>query len=130
MKSSPLTRRLVSCLVLPLALLLPRAVHAQQDAGTRDAGSVYDVPDASVGGGGADRDNPEGDDSTGRPGGACRSGNDCAARFSCTQGVCRYTGIRQADRVGCLLGPEDSLAVVGLGLGLALAARRRGGGKP
>nr|AYM53726.1 hypothetical protein [Archangium gephyra] len=125
MKSSHPTRRIVSCLALSLALLVPLAVHAQQDAGTRDAGSVYDVPDASVGGGGADRDNPEGDDSTGRPGGACRSGNDCAARFSCTQGMCRYTGIRQADRVGCLLGPEDSLAVVGLGLGLVLAARRR-----
>ncbi|WP_375768163.1 hypothetical protein NR798_41860 [Archangium gephyra] len=127
MKSAHLTRLIVSRLVLPLALLLPLAVHAQQDAGTRDAGSVYDVPDASVGGGGADRDNPEGDDSTGRPGGACRSGNDCAARFSCTQGVCRYTGIRQADRVGCLLGPEDSLAVVGLGLVLAVWRRGREG---
>lgn len=37
---------------------------------------------------------------------------------------CRYTGIRQAERVGCLLGPEDTLAVVGLGR--AVAARRRG----
>jgi hypothetical protein len=127
MKSPHLSRRLLSCLVLPLALLLPLAVHAQQDAGTRDAGSVYDVPDASVGGGGADRDNEEGED--GRPGGTCRSGNDCPARFSCTQGLCRYTGIRQADRVGCLLGPEDTVAVVGLGLGLVVAARRRREGR-
>ncbi|MCY1082114.1 MXAN_6627.5 family MYXO-CTERM protein [Archangium lansingense] len=123
MKSSHLTRRIVSCLGLTLALLLPLAVHAQ-DAGTRDAGSVYDVPDASVGSGGADRDNEENED--GRPGGACRSSHECPSRFSCTQGACRYTGIRQAERVGCLLGPEDSLAVVGLGLGLVVAARRRG----
>jgi hypothetical protein len=122
MKSSHLTRRIVSCLALTLALLLPLAVQAQ-DAGTPDAGSVYDVPDASVGNGGADRDNEEAED--GRPGGACRGNTDCPARFSCTQGACRYTGIRQAERVGCLLGPEDSLAVVGLGLGL-LVARRRG----
>jgi hypothetical protein len=122
MKFPHLTRCILSRLVLPLALLLPLAVLAQEDAGTRDAGSVYDVPDASVGSGGADRDNEENED--GRPGGACRTGTDCPARFSCTQGMCRYTGIRQADRVGCLLGPEDTLAVVGLGL--ALAAWRRG----
>ncbi len=122
MKSSHLTRRIMSCLALGLALLLPLAVRAQ-DAGTRDAGSVYDVPDASVGSGGADRDNEESED--GRPGGACRSSTECPSRFSCTQGTCRYTGIRQAERVGCLLGPQDSLAVVGLGLGLAVAARRR-----
>lgn len=121
MKSPHLTRRTVSCLALTLALLLPLAVHAQ-DAGTPDAGSVYDVPDASVGSGGADRDNEEWED--GRPGGACRNSHECPARFSCTQGACRYTGIRQAERVGCLLGPEDTLAVVGLGL--LVAARRRG----
>jgi hypothetical protein len=110
-------------LALALTLLLPLASRAQ-DAGVPDGGSVYDIPDASVGGGGADRDNPEGDDTTGRPGGSCRSGSDCAARFSCSQGRCRYTGIRQAERVGCLLGPEDTLAVVALGL--VVAARRRG----
>jgi hypothetical protein len=122
MKSPHLTRRIVSCLALTLALGLPLAVRAQ-DAGTPDAGSVYDVPDASVGSGGADRDNEEADE--GRPGGSCRGSNDCPARFSCTQGLCRYTGIRQAERVGCLLGPEDTVAVVGLGLGLVVAARRR-----
>jgi hypothetical protein len=123
MKTSASSLRLLSCLALTLSLLLPLAGRAQ-DAGTPDAGSVYDVPDASVGTGGADRDNPEGDDTAGRPGGTCRSSGECAARFSCTQGHCRYTGIRQAERVGCLLGPEDSLAVVGLGL--VVAARRRG----
>jgi hypothetical protein len=109
-------------LVLTLALLLPLVGQAR-DGGSPDSGSVYDLPDASVGNGGADRDNPEGEDTTGRPGGACRSNHDCAARFSCSQGLCRYTGIRQAERVGCLLGPEDTLAVVGLGV--VVAARRR-----
>jgi hypothetical protein len=121
MKPPTALRSLFPRLALTLTLLLPLASRAQ-DAGLQDAGSVYDIPDASVGGGGADRDNPEGDDSTGRPGGTCRSGADCAARFSCSQGQCRYTGIRQAERVGCLLGPEDTLAVVALGL--VLAARR------
>jgi hypothetical protein len=123
MKAFLPTRHLLSRFALALSLMLPLAAWAQ-DAGVPDAGSVYDIPDASVGSGGADRDNPEGDDGTGRPGGACRSGSDCAARFSCSQGQCRYTGIRQAERVGCLLGPEDTLAVVGLGL--VVAARRRG----
>ena len=123
MKDSPPTRCTLSRLALALTLLLPLAARAQ-DAGLQDGGSVYDLPDASVGSGGADRDNPEGDDTTGRPGGTCHSGADCAARFSCSQGRCRYTGIRQAERVGCLLGPEDTLAVVGLGL--VVAARRRG----
>jgi hypothetical protein len=123
MKASTPTRSTLSRLALALALLLPLAGRAQ-DAGLPDGGSVYDLPDASVGSGGADRDNPEGNDSEGRPGGACRSGADCAARFSCTQGQCRYTGVRQAERVGCLLGPEDTLAVVALGV--VVAARRRG----
>lgn len=123
MKTPYPTRHRLSCLALTLGVLVAAAARAQ-DAGSPDAGSLYDIPDASVGTGGADRDNPEGEDSAGRPGGACRSNGDCAARFSCSQGVCRYTGIRQAERVGCLLGPEDTLAVVGLGL--VVAARRRG----
>jgi hypothetical protein len=123
MKAPAPARCVLTRLALTLALLLPLAGRAQ-DAGVPDGGALYDFPDASVGGGGADRDNPEGEDSEGRPGGTCRSSAECAARFSCTQGQCRYTGIRQAERVGCLLGPEDSLAVVALGL--VMAARRRG----
>jgi hypothetical protein len=123
MKAPPLPRGLLTCLALTLTVLLPLAGRAQ-DAGPPEGGGLYDLPDASVGTGGADRDNPEGEDSTGRPGGSCRSSAECAARFSCTQGQCRYTGIRQAERVGCLLGPEDTLAVVALGL--VVAARRRG----
>ena len=123
MKAPSPARCVLTRLALTLALLLPLAGRAQ-DAGVPDGGSLYDLPDASVGGGGADRDNPEGEDSAGRPGGTCRSSAECATRFSCTQGQCRYTGIRQAERVGCLLGPEDTLAVVALGL--VVAVRRRG----
>lgn len=123
MKNLPPTSRLLPRLALVLALAVPVLASAQGDGGIPDAGSIYDIPDASVGGGGADQDNPEGDDTIG-PGGSCRTSGDCAARFSCSQGLCRYTGIRQAERVGCLLGPADTLAVVGLGL--VVAARRRG----
>ena len=123
MKTPRSPRRTWPLLALSLVLLLP-LVGLAQDAGSGDGGSVYDIPDASVGTGGADRDNPEGDDSAGRPGGTCRGSGDCAARFSCLEGRCRYTGIRQAERVGCLLGPADTLAVVGLGL--VVLARRRG----
>lgn len=121
MKVPTSARCVLTRLALTLALLLPLAGGAQ-DAGVADGGVLYDLPDASVDTGGADRDNPEGEDSTGRPGGTCRSSAECATRFSCTQGQCRYTGIRQAERVGCLLGPEDTLAVVALGL--VVAARR------
>lgn len=116
----------LSCVVLIPCLLVPLQVRAQ-DAGTPDSGSLYDVPDASVGSGGADQDNPEADDTAGQTGGACRSSTECASRFSCTQGQCRYTGIREADRVGCLLTPDDSLAMAGLGL--VLVAGKRGQGK-
>jgi hypothetical protein len=126
MKAFSPTRHMLSRLALTLTLFLPLATWAQ-DAGTRDGGSVYDIPDASAGSGGADRDNPEGDDTTGRGGGSCRSSAECATRFSCSQGQCRYTGIRQAERVGCLLGPEDTLAVVGLGVVVAARRRRREG---
>ena len=105
----------------PLCLmlwLLPLASRAQ------DGGVLDHVPDASVGGGGADRDNEETEGGVGQPGGVCLTGRDCAARFGCVEGRCRYVGVRQAERVGCLLGPEDTLAVVGLGLVLVLRHRR------
>ena len=132
MKVAPLSRALVLCQVLAWCLLLPLTVRAQDagvsgDGGGVDAGGVFQLPDGSVGSGGADRDNPEGEDDTGRPGGSCRGNLDCPTRFSCSQGACRYSGIREAERVGCLLGPENTLGLVGLGL--VLATRRRGGGR-
>ena len=117
-------------LLVPCLLLVPLAARAQdagvRDAGAADSGSLYDVPDASAGSGGADRDNPEGDDTTGQPGGACRSSTECAVRFTCVQGLCQYTGIREAERVGCLLAPDDSLAMAGLGLVLLMGRRGQG----
>lgn len=114
-------RRLLLSLSLALLPLASRAgedptlaTFAEQQDGGEDGG--VEVPDASVGNGGADRDNPEGDDHTGRVVTACRSSQDCSPRFSCTEGTCRYTGIRQAERVGCMLGPEAALVVMGLTL--------------
>jgi len=112
MKHSTFPRRLLPCLALALSLLAPHVGRAQ-DGGTYP-------PDASVGG--EVPNLPEDEDNVGRPGGACRSTSDCTARFSCSQGTCRYTGIREAERVGCLFGPADTLAMVGVGL---VVARRR-----
>jgi hypothetical protein len=116
MKPVSPARLLMLCLVP--AALLALSVRAE------DGGVLEQVPDASVGEGGADRDNPEGEDGVG-PGGTCRSSRDCAARFGCVEGRCRYVGVRQAERAGCLLGPEDGLAVAGLALGVAALGRRR-----
>jgi hypothetical protein len=121
MKHSLPSRHLLPCLVLSLGLLTSVGARAQEEL--PDAG--YYPPDAS--GGGEQPSNPEGDDDddgVGRPAGACRSTSDCSPRFSCSQGKCRYTGIREAERVGCLFGPADTLAVVGLGL--VVARWRRG----
>ncbi|XXF77326.1 hypothetical protein P2318_30385 [Myxococcaceae bacterium GXIMD 01537] len=109
-------RRLLLCAGL---LLLPLASLAQEDAllpAALEDGGTADAPDGSVGNGGADRDNEEGDDHTGRVVTSCRSSRDCSPRFSCDKGTCRYTGVRQAERVGCLLGPEAALVLVGLTL--------------
>jgi hypothetical protein len=107
-------------LLTPLAGLAqaPDAVSAfQEDGGTG-------VPDGgSLGNGGADRDNEEGDDHTGRVVTSCRSSSDCSPRFTCSDGTCRYTGIREAERVGCMLGPQATLVI--LGLTLAAAHRRK-----
>jgi len=103
-----------------LGLGAPFVAHAQ--LGGDEDGGISASPDASVGEGGADRDNPEGEDGVGRVVVNCRSSSDCSPRFSCTQGKCRYSGIREAERVGCLGGTEAAVVVVGLGL---VAAWRR-----
>ncbi|AKQ63350.1 hypothetical protein A176_000262 [Myxococcus hansupus] len=107
--SRSVLRSRLQCLVACLPLLLPAAALAQSDGGL-DAG----LPDASVGEGGADRDNPEGDDSTGRVNTSCRSTRDCSPRFSCDNGLCQYTGVRKVDQQGCVLGAEAALVIVGL----------------
>ena len=94
-----------------------------QSAG--DGGVELPAPDASVGEGGADRDNPEGEDGVGRVAVKCRNSGDCSPRFTCSQGRCEYTGVREADRVGCLLGPEAAVMMVGLGLVAAWRRRSR-----
>jgi hypothetical protein len=114
-----------------LPLLLPSGALAQSDpdagadadAGIEDAGIGIHIPipDASVGEGGPDRDdNPE--DGDGQLPTTCRRSGDCAARFICQDGMCRYTGVRQAQTTGCLLGPEATLLLVGLA---AVAVPRR-----
>ncbi len=108
-----------------LPLLLPAVSLAQssdEDGGVPDGGIRIPLPDASVGEGGPDRDNPEGEDGTGRVNAVCRSTRDCSPRFTCQDGACRYTGVRQAESAGCLLGPEATLLLVGLA---AVAAPRR-----
>jgi hypothetical protein len=120
----PLAPRRVGLLAC-LLLLLPLVALAQSstaDAGIPDGGIRIPLPDASIGEGGADRDNPEGEDGTGRVNSVCRSTRDCSPRFTCQDGTCRYTGVREAERVGCLLGPEAALVLVGLS---AAAPRRK-----
>ncbi len=121
--ASPTLRTYLLAVMLGLGLGASLSAQAQQ-GGSEDGGISSTSDGGSVGEGGADRDNPEGDDATGRVVVNCRSSNDCSPGFSCSHGKCRYSGIREAERVGCLLGPEDSLAVVALGL--VLVARRRG----
>ncbi|MBZ4416115.1 MXAN_6627.5 family MYXO-CTERM protein [Myxococcus sp. RHSTA-1-4] len=118
----PLRSRLVGLLAC-LPLLLPATSLAQSDADAgADGGLPIDLPDASAGEGGADRDNEEGEDGTGRVHTVCRSTRDCSPRFTCQDGTCRYTGVREAKTTGCLLGPEAALLLVGLA---AVAAPRR-----
>jgi hypothetical protein len=105
-----------------LALLL--GLGTTLSAHAEDAGVPPSAPDASVGEGGADRDNPEGEDGVGRVIINCRSSSDCSPRFTCSQGKCRYSGIREAERAGCLLGPETAALLMGLGLAVALRRRR------
>ncbi|WP_223638676.1 MXAN_6627.5 family MYXO-CTERM protein [Corallococcus sp. EGB] len=90
-------------------LFSPLAVHAQEGP-QQDAGR----PD--------DPNSPEGDDNTGRVPTNCRTSNDCATRFSCTSGKCKYTGVREAETQGCMLGPSAALMVLGVA---AVAGSRR-----
>ncbi|WP_224244677.1 MXAN_6627.5 family MYXO-CTERM protein [Hyalangium gracile] len=121
MVSPPTSRARLLAVLLCLGLGAPTLAWAQAGGASEDGG-VSMTPDASVGEGGADRDNPEGEDGVGRVVVNCHSSNDCSPRFTCNQGKCKYSGVREAERVGCLLGPEAALVLTGLGL---VAARRR-----
>ncbi|MCE9670634.1 hypothetical protein LY474_22770 [Myxococcus stipitatus] len=114
------SRALGLALLACLPLLLPASALGQ----TGDGGVIIGVPDASSGEDGAERDNPEEDDGTGRVVTSCRSTKDCSPRFTCQSGSCRYTGVRKADQQGCVLGAEAALLIVGLAA-VAIPRRKR-----
>ena len=81
--------------MLLFALLgAPGAVPAQ--ILVTDAGTLV-FPDASVGEGGADRDQQEASDSTGRVTLSCRSSIECNPGFQCEDAQCVWVGTRKAD---------------------------------
>jgi MYXO-CTERM domain-containing protein len=122
--ASPTTfRTYLLAVTLSLGLGASFSARAQQ-GDAADGGSTFPADAGSAGEGGADRDNPEGEDSTGRVVVNCRSSNDCSPRFTCNHGKCHYSGIREADRVGCLLGPEAAIGLAGMGLVAAWRRRR------
>lgn len=113
-----MTRPLLLALALALgSLLTPQVAFAQQGDGQPDAGQPGPPEDAGV-------EEPPDEDTTGRIVEVCRETYDCSPRFVCDNGRCRYTGTREAERVGCMLGPTATLSLVGIGL--LVGARRRG----
>ncbi len=89
--------------------LAASAAWAQADL--PDAG----LPDASVGGTGAERASEEEEDSLDTP---CLLERDCDQGFACESGRCTWRRWRDATFVGCSSAPALS------GLALLLAARR------
>jgi hypothetical protein len=83
----------VCALALAALASLTSAVAWAQQAD----GSVPDVPDASVGQGGSDQGQEEGDDPTRVPT-TCQDSRDCSRGFSCKGGRCTYVGYRVAGR--------------------------------
>jgi hypothetical protein len=116
-------------LALTLVMLAPPAFAQAEDAGADDAGasdaglSEPDagpaLPDASVGTGCADCENPEAEDGTGRTPLFCRSSADCERGFQCQQSRCTYVGFQRAESSGCtsaIAGVSGLLGLVVLGL--------------
>lgn len=95
-----------------LVFALLAAVPAWADADLPDAG----LPDASVGGTGAERASEEEEDSTDNP---CLDDGDCDRGFQCLQARCTYRAYRDADFSFCGAAPSWPLIL------LALAALRR-----
>lgn len=109
------------CLLSLVALLstAPLAALAQAGDGGEDAGvdgGELDVPDGSVGVGGADRDGEEQEDSTGRAASKCATQSDCSPGFTCVERRCRYVGPTDAEGSGCLLGAQGALFLGGVAL--------------
>ncbi|RKH07991.1 hypothetical protein D7V97_20780 [Corallococcus sp. CA053C] len=103
--SSLFSRMCPAGLLTCFLLLSPLGAFAQSE------------PDA-----GDDPGGEEGEDTTGRVPTDCRSSSDCAPRFTCAVGKCKYTGVRQAKTQGCMLGPEAAVMVLGVA---AVAGSRR-----
>ena len=96
------------------ALLIGVAAFADEDGGQIPDASL---PDASVGQGGADRDNPESDEDMTPT--TCQFDRDCSSNFHCLSGKCTYAGPRQ---IGGCFGGSAALAIPAVGL---LLVRRR-----
>jgi hypothetical protein len=111
-------RPLLLALALAVPLLASPAAFAQEEDEQPDAGTQGPAPEPDAG-----VEEPE--DTTGRIVEVCKQTSDCSPRFACDEGRCRYQGTRKAERVGCMLGPEGAVAMVGFGLVAGL--RRRAG---
>lgn len=109
---------MLSSFRLLLLLALSPAAAWAQDAGGFDFDAS--IPDASVGEGGADRDQQEAEDQTGRVPTVCQDSEDCASGFSCRDRRCVWTGVRRATGGGCLGGGSAMLI-----FGTAFVSRSR-----
>lgn len=96
-----------------LLLLVASPVLAQADL--PDAG----LPDASVGGTGAERASEEEEDATSNP---CLSEKDCDRGFACVNNKCTWRRYREATFDGC-----GAQSVTGLSVFAALLLLRRRG---
>lgn len=77
------------------------------------------LPDAAVGGGGADMNQEENDD----PNGTCITSNECDRGFECLEGTCTPTPTRNA---GCSVGGSGLVGLAALLLtATSRSARRR-----
>lgn len=98
-----------------LLLLVAGPVFAQADL--PDAG----LPDASVGGTGAERASEEEEDETSNP---CLSDRDCDRGFACVNTKCTWRRYREATFEGCGAETATGLWIAGALL-LARRARRK-----
>ena len=105
-KASPM------CRWLALVGLLWCATALAQD----DTPDAADIPDASVGKGGAAITSPDMEDTSTT---TCLSDSDCDQGFVCNKGKCEYRRYRDAKYLGC----SRASGILGVGL-VALLLRR------